>query len=42
MGTEGLNLTPSVPIYPHESLNDMTPVEYRQIHQPETSSIAWT
>ncbi len=27
---------------PHESLNDMTPVEYRQIHQPETSSIAWT
>jgi putative transposase len=27
---------------PHESLNDMTPVEYRQIHQPETPSIAWT
>jgi putative transposase len=27
---------------PHESLNDMTPVEYRQIHQPETSRIAWT
>lgn len=27
---------------PHESLNDMTPVEYREFHQLETSSNAWT
>jgi putative transposase len=27
---------------PHESLGDLTPVEYRQLHTPETSSYAWT
>lgn len=27
---------------PHESLNDLTPVEYRQLKHPETSSYAWT
>lgn len=27
---------------PHDSLNDLTPVEYRIIHHPETSSFAWT
>jgi len=27
---------------PHESLDDMTPVEYREFHQPRTSSNAWT
>jgi putative transposase len=27
---------------PHESLNDLTPVEYRLHHHPETSSFNWT
>lgn len=27
---------------PHDSLNDLTPVEYRLFHAPETSSYAWT
>jgi putative transposase len=27
---------------PHDALNDRTPVEYRQIHDPENSSYAWT
>ena len=27
---------------PHDSLNDLTPVEYRSIHHPETSSYLWT
>lgn len=27
---------------PHDALNDLTPVEYRMIHHPETSSFAWT
>lgn len=26
---------------PHDSLNDLTPVEYRTIHSPETSSYGW-
>lgn len=26
---------------PHDSLNDLTPVEYRQIHKREASSIGW-
>jgi putative transposase len=27
---------------PHTSLSGLTPVEYRQFHNPETSSYAWT
>ena len=27
---------------PHDSLNDLTPTEYRSIHYPETSSYQWT
>lgn len=27
---------------PHDALNDLTPVEYRQFHAPETSSYAWS
>lgn len=27
---------------PHDALNDLTPAEFRQIHQPGTSSYAWT
>jgi hypothetical protein len=27
---------------PHESLNDLTPVEYRQRKYPETSSLWWS
>ena len=27
---------------PHESLNDLTPVEYRQRKYPETSSLRWS
>lgn len=27
---------------PHESLNHLTPVEYRRLHHPETSSFDWT
>ncbi|PAU86002.1 IS3 family transposase, partial [Pseudomonas sp. WN033] len=27
---------------PHDSLGDLTPVEYRITHCPETSSYAWT
>lgn len=26
---------------PHDSLNDMTPTEYRLFHQPQTSSFEW-
>lgn len=26
---------------PHDSLGDLTPAEYRQLHQPETSSFGW-
>jgi putative transposase len=27
---------------PHDALNDLTPVEYRQVHDPENSSHPWT
>ena len=27
---------------PHNALDGLTPVEYRQFHSPETSSYAWT
>ncbi|MFO7902617.1 MAG: transposase, partial [Pirellulaceae bacterium] len=27
---------------PHDALGDLTPVEYRRLHTPETSSYAWT
>ena len=27
---------------PHESLEHRTPIEYRRLHHPETSSYAWT
>ena len=27
---------------PHDALSDLTPVEYRQVHDPENSSYAWT
>lgn len=27
---------------PHDALNDLTPAEFRQFHNPETSSFAWT